>query len=429
MKRANEYGKLTLYDTIRTTYRYMQHPQPENVDEPALSSSLENCKMHRIKWEATIDGKVTLAPESGSLPVKGTTVHWKLKDSNDENAKVVIGGKHEITDDSGSFSIVVNELLQDFKNDVRYPIELQFEKYTESSEPITKLFGPPETSEIASFAEATEFCQLKLGRDGHVQSDIAALNQKILATGDYQSAYTYQTFREDRLYDIVLDSTSDLNTSPTPTKDLLWLLCSSSSIRHKFLCDGGTMDCSVAPTQVFIRHLDFDVPFVAIDDTTVPFTGKVVVGNTGGDATEGVGVGDGCPIKGVNVCLKDKHQTLGDTPGICVETDSLGVYELPAVIGTRVTVELVYKEHTFVPLDPSNRQKYKDGILIKADGDYGNNNFQDTTRTTLRVQVAGGLCDLPLGVSTVEIGIIGCDWEMDREQVCFSHVFWTGASC
>jgi hypothetical protein len=51
------------------------------------------------------------------------------------------------------------------------------------------------------------------------------------------------------------------------------------------------------------------------------------------------------------------------------------------------------------------------------------------TRTTLRVQVAGGLCDLPLGVSTVEIGIIGCDWEMVREQVCFSHIFWTGAYC
>ena len=412
---------------------------------------------------------------------------WKLKESK-TSSNVLLSGTTE-TDNSGSFSIVINEVLENFKNDVRYPIELQFEKYTDSPLTISGCataipgepadFGFPDAFRGWYDADGCGMCNHYcrwVGNSGsggdpslktiHEESfwaceTVENVNVKepspftyskcewerrsSTSTGECPAGSEVQSVEECRKAGLATGGKLRNGAvvvgawGHTPCGCFHWgdihfdtggsgcvphqVICKHDMpnlIRHKFLCDGGTMDCSVAPTQVFVRHLDFDVPFVAIDDTTVAFTGKVVVGHTGQDNG---GVGDGCPIKGVEVCLEDKHQTSIDTPGVCVETDSEGFYELPAVIGTRVTVELVYKNHTFVPFDPSDGQKYEDGILIKADGDYRGNDFQDTTRTTLLVQVAGGLCDLLLGVSTVKIGIVGCDWEMDAEQVCFIPCF------
>ena len=95
---------------------------------------------------------------------------------------------------------------------------------------------------------------------------------------------------------------------------------------------------------MYLKHLQFDAPFTAIDDTSVPITGKVVIGGTSiEDMAEvtGDGVQDGCPIAGAEVCLRDLLAT-GDEAETdnCVETDSEGYYSISAVIGTHVKIEI-----------------------------------------------------------------------------------------
>ncbi len=157
---------------------------PSNATEPSLVSSLEACEPHQVRWEASVAGKVVLAPDGGSLPVVNATVSWKFFDVGGQ----VVLEDSSPTDDGGNFYIVINELL-DFKNAMRYPIQLSFLKITESV---------------------------------------------------------------------------------------------NASIMHRFLCDQETIDCSKdqGTATVYLKHLDFDVPFVAIDDTSVPFTGKRVVEGT-----------------------------------------------------------------------------------------------------------------------------------------------------
>ena len=165
---------------------------------------------------------------------------------------------------------------------------------------------------------------------------------------------------------------------------------------------------------MYLKHLDFDVPLLAIDDTSVAFTGKVVVGGTG----EGMGgVGDGCPILGAKVCLKDKPLNGPEVQLACVDTDYKGEYSLPALIGTRVLVDVSYKNHTFVALASDEQGSFESGFAIKAGMDYSNKNLKDATTANLHVDVAGGLCNKLMGKATLTINVPGCEWTRDLEQV------------
>jgi hypothetical protein len=184
-------------------------------------------------------------------------------------------------------------------------------------------------------------------------------------------------------------------------------------IEHRFLCDGERTVCSTNSgiATLYLKHLDLETPYRAIDDTTIPFTGKVVVRGTDGDDS-----GDGCPIQGAQVCLKDQVPNGSE---ICEETDSEGNYLIPAVIGTKVGVEINYNNHTFSPTEanPIESEGYDAGILIEPGKSYTSNDFEDTTTAQLLVDVAGGECSLVMGTSTVEIGIVACGWTRPETQV------------
>jgi hypothetical protein len=297
----------------------MYHPSEH--EEPSLFSSVETCKDHQIKWEASVAGKVVLAPDGGSLPVEGVSVSWRFFDAD---GGVVLEDSEDstsTTDEGGNFHIVINELL-DFKNAMQYPMQLFFSKITKRS-------------------------------------------------GD-------------------------------------------TSITHRFLCDQETIDCSKdkGTATIYLKHLDFDVPFVAIDDTTVPFDGNVFVGGTGFPGFE-----DGCPIQGAEVCLTHRMAKGVEVETVCDTTNSEGKYSMPAVVGTTVSPVVKYMNHTFEPIDPERSSAYEVGVYISSDLDYKNNDFKDMTKVDMFVDVFGGLCEKPLGETTLEFSVLGCGWTQEERQV------------
>ena len=197
----------------------------------------------------------------------------------------------------------------------------------------------------------------------------------------------------------------------------------TNKLRHKFLCFSKTIDCSLSSTSVYLRHLDFAVPFLAIDDTSVSFTGKIVIGGTGYDTDDdnGVGIGHGCPIQGAEICLKDKTDvSLAEAVTmVCVKTDQKGHFNAPAIIGSTVVVDVNYEDHEFKALDSSKQQLLFDsGIKIEPNQYYTNLNIKDVTQAQLNVDVAGGLCNLLIGKATLEFRVLGCEtWERTNTQV------------
>ena len=68
-------------------------------------SSEEACKNHKIAWEASIDGVVTLDSSAGSLPVENVTVDWTLVA---ENSTIIRSGRI-ISNKSGRYKIAFHE--------------------------------------------------------------------------------------------------------------------------------------------------------------------------------------------------------------------------------------------------------------------------------------------------------------------------------
>lgn len=152
-----------------------------------------------------------------------------------------------------------------------------------------------------------------------------------------------------------------------------------------------------------IRHI------YSPDDTNVPFSGTVYIQDTVYPGAAG------CPLSRVEVCLFTKR-SLGKSEQamdllVCGETNSVGYYELPVIIGSRVdSVEPSYHGHEF---QPSSNPNYDiaNGVVIEAGGYYGNNDFMDVEKAGLVVDVVGGLCDIPLGTSSITTTIVGCNWD------------------
>jgi len=86
-------------------------------------------------------------------------------------------------------------------------------------------------------------------------------------------------------------------------------------------------------------------------------------------------------------------------------TDSTGFYDLHIIRGATVDfVKIDYHAHNFSP--------YKDsGFIarrtIQQGGSYANNDFVDTSKAHLLVEVVGRLCDKYLGNKSIFLAVIG----------------------
>ena len=174
-------------------------------------------------------------------------------------------------------------------------------------------------------------------------------------------------------------------------------------IPHKFLCNHGEDPCDNRP--LYLRHLEFGKVLHIIDATQVLFTGTVYI-----DDTEYPGA-RGCGVKNADICLNHLTTSGLEEELVCVKTDASGYYEANVVIGSIITsVNIAYHRHEFKQAE-HNWSNYRDGLLITADGVFINNDFVDITTSDLVVEVAGGLCNLPVGKSSVTINILGCPWK------------------
>jgi len=72
----------------------------------SLRSSDDTCARHRVRWEASIHGKVTTEPDAGSLPINKVQISWELLDN--DNATSVIASGQTTTGKAGIFDIVFN---------------------------------------------------------------------------------------------------------------------------------------------------------------------------------------------------------------------------------------------------------------------------------------------------------------------------------
>jgi hypothetical protein len=212
----------------------------------------------------------------------------------------------------------------------------------------------------------------------------------------------------------------------------LRLAKNTSFVSHRFLCSEGTRDCTArlsngstvgnntSITTLYLQHLEFNSPLAVIDDTTVPFTGKVTVAGTNTPSNP-----LGCPLLGVKVCLKDHsvRNQLTTLEAVCDLTDNEGRYDLPAVIGTFVSPYVDYMNHTFRAFDLAHETMFQSGIEIKAETDYVGYNLQDVTKANLTIEVAGGLCNRVLGRSSIRLKMQGCTaWPGQvLEQTNFRH--------
>lgn len=152
-----------------------------------------------------------------------------------------------------------------------------------------------------------------------------------------------------------------------------------NEIKHRFLCNDGQDICNDETGFVtYLKHLHFDTPFHAYDDTSVPFTGKLIIHGTQ------------CPIVGANVCpqhhsvaARNNEQNVGI---LCVKTDSNGEYIAPAVIGSVIYgVRIEHEGHDFERTF-DNKWNYDAGVHITETGFYASNDFYDISKARLFVQ-------------------------------------------
>jgi hypothetical protein len=212
-----------------------------------------------------------------------------------------------------------------------------------------------------------------------------------------------------RIHIKALESSLD-NISGIPVR-LFFEKKSPGDIEHVFLCDDGEILCPESGYIIYLNHLTFEAPLHVFDDTSIPFSGKVTIADT-----------NGCPLSDVTVCAMYNDPLSGIAEEInCVETDVDGIYKIPIVLGSRVDyLNFAYYEHVFEQV--SADKNFTGGILITTeDAPYVDYDFQDVTKGKLRVEVAGGKCNVQLGKSSVSISVAGCDWEPEP----FTQSGWT----
>lgn len=317
---------------------------------------------HKVLWEASVDGRVTLKPAAGSLPVERVTVEYRLEDLDHKAVPVC--------DEQLARKSAGNDL---------------------------------------------GWCTVESTKSGRFAINLSSKDDSdgLLTVGanpNIQEFPLHMRFRK-----------------------------TTGAIHHGFLCND--LLCSAPPDTsvnifttdehsemegvetVYLRHLEFDHPVHVIDDTSVPFRGKITI-----KGTEGPGAALlGCPIGGAKVCLVD-HTSRNDKAEeqTCVETDGDGFYELPAVYGSKISPVVKYHGHEFEAVNANHVEKFKKGIIIDPDTTYEGYNLRDVTTALMTVEVAGGLCNRVLGTSKIKVELPGCDWGWGGqilEQDGFSQVY------
>ena len=182
------------------------------------------------------------------------------------------------------------------------------------------------------------------------------------------------------------------------------------AVDHKFLCDDETIQC---PTEhiTYLKHLEFDNRIIFADDTSVPVEGNIYV-----KGTDYSGNDKGCPIKDVDVCLLRRIGNAVQNTGACFKTSSDGAYSLPATIGTVISLQMSYFNHSFEAIVPGHKDALNQGILINPSGHYNGYDFHDTNETHVNIEVAGGACNHRIGEAKINVGILGCEWSQSIEQ-------------
>ena len=198
--------------------------------------------------------------------------------------------------------------------------------------------------------------------------------------------------QNDKLYKLKIQATKETSSD-------------NKTIHHTFLCDNEAIECVDGSSDVYVKHLDFDKVVNFADDTSVPITGKVIVAGTVDESKSPLG----CPIEGAKVCLQRKiSRTFVDTD-VCSATNSDGTYQLPATIGTIISLKATYLNHTIISVD-GKRDELVEGIDIVPDAAHTGFDFKDLDKTYLVIDMAGGLCNKTLGTADFELKINGCDW-------------------
>ena len=100
-------------------------------------------------------------------------------------------------------------------------------------------------------------------------------------------------------------------------------------IKHLFLRNEGMEECDAENGNIeYISHLNFVKSLHIYDDTSVPFSGRIIHSNTRSREAP-----DGCPIVEAEVCLQH-NTTLGLLEDlVCVESDRNGEFVAPVIIG------------------------------------------------------------------------------------------------
>lgn len=153
-------------------------------------------------------------------------------------------------------------------------------------------------------------------------------------------------------------------------------------IQHVFLCNEGQEECNSEGGDVtYISHLNFVKSLHIYDDTSVPFSGRIIH-----DGTRSFDAPDGCPIVEAEVCLMHNSTTGVEEELVCVESDRNGEYVAPVVIGSLVQgVKVSYNQHDFEK-DSNNDFNYDKGIRIEADKLYIGHDFADVTKARLFIE-------------------------------------------
>jgi len=191
-------------------------------------------------------------------------------------------------------------------------------------------------------------------------------------------------------------------------------------LNHTFLCDNEEFECPEEGFITYMSHLDFKKEIQFADATTIRMRGTVYIG----EKDSGGFVATGCVLPGVEVCLNQKMGLIrqgeeNDLVVECTETDKDGQYSLYALVGSMVYPTVNLTGHTFEPLGQDGREdsdktfEYRKGIKASVEalrnGLFDDHDFFDTTLESLNVTVAGGVCDIFLGVATIKVTLEGCD--------------------
>jgi len=108
---------------------YMDAPYENSEQRRLLTSSGSSCEAHKIRWEASIHGRVTTIPTAGSLPIKDVLVSWELlsKDSKKILECDNCSGS-TLTNEGGTFNIEFNADHLFLDNESDFPVRVFFSK-------------------------------------------------------------------------------------------------------------------------------------------------------------------------------------------------------------------------------------------------------------------------------------------------------------